>query len=102
MADLVWSEPALDDLDEIAQYIALDNVPAAKRLIQSVFDAVGRLELFPDSGRKPAELDDSRYREIMVGPCRIFYRHSDDQVLVLYVMRSERHLRNFILSDRDS
>jgi toxin ParE1/3/4 len=102
VAQLVWTAPALEDLDEIAEYIALDNSEAAKKLVQSVFDVVSRLSEFPDSGRRPPELSRSRYREVIVGPCRIFYRHTNKKVFILYVMRSERQLRNFILSDRES
>ena len=101
MARIVWADPALEDLEEIAEYIALDDESAAKRLIRRVFDAIERLRDFPDSGSRPPELGRSRYREIIVGPCRIFYRHSNDRVYVLYVMRSERELRNFILPVRD-
>lgn len=102
MARIVWAEPALEDLNKIAEYIALDNVAAAKRLVKTAFTAVDRLREFPDSGRRPPELSRSRYRELMVGPCRVFYRHTDERVFVLYVMRSERQLRNFILADRES
>ena len=101
MARIIWADPALEDLEEIAEYIALDDEAAAKRLVRRVFDAIERLRDFPDSGRRPPELIRSRYREIIVGPCRIFYRHAEDRVYILYVMRSERELRNFILSDRD-
>ena len=101
MARIVWADPALEDLEHIAEYIALDNESAARRLVRKVFDAIERLRNFPDSGRRPPELDRSRYRELVVGPCRIFYRHTDERVYVLYVMRSERELRNFILTDRD-
>jgi toxin ParE1/3/4 len=101
VARIVWADPALEDLEQIAEYIALDNEGAAKRLVRSVFDAVERLRDFPDSGRQPPELGRSRYRELIVGPCRVFYRHANGRIYVLYVMRSERELRNFILSDRD-
>lgn len=101
MARLVWADPAIEDLEEIAEYIALDSAIAAKRLVRRVFDAVERLRDFPDSGRRPPELGRSRYREVVVGPCRIFYRHSNERVYILYVMRSERELRNFLLADRD-
>ena len=101
MARIIWADPALEDLEEIAEYIALDDEAAAKRLVRRVFDAIERLRDFPDSGRRPPELIRSRYREIIVGPCRIFYRHAEDRVYILYVMRSERELRNFILSNRD-
>lgn len=44
MAELIWTEPALQDLDAIADYIALDNPLAARRLVQRVFEHVARLE----------------------------------------------------------
>ena len=37
MAKLIWTEPALADLDAIADYIALDDERAAKRLVAKVF-----------------------------------------------------------------
>lgn len=101
MARLVWTEPALSDLDEIAEYIALENPKAARGLVQRVFSAVERLEKHPASGRIPAELEGGRYREVVCDTCRIFYRHTKARVLVLYIMRSERQLRNFLLEDRD-
>ena len=33
MAEVIWAEPALNDLDAIADYIALDNPEAARRLV---------------------------------------------------------------------
>ena len=56
MAQIVWAEPALLDLNEIAEYIALDKPGAASQLVQKVFSKTERLEEFPESGRKPAEL----------------------------------------------
>lgn len=101
MAQVIWSEPALSDLNEIAEYIALDNFDAAARLVQEVFSAVERLESHPKSGRRPPELErKSVYREVIVGPCRIFYRVENDTVYILYVMRGERELRVFLLEDR--
>jgi toxin ParE1/3/4 len=101
MVQLVWTEPALADLNDIAEYIALENPGAAKALVQQIFSAVDRLGQHPASGRIPPELEKGRYREVIVGPCRIFYRQSDDEVLILYVMRGERQLRNFLLQSRD-
>ena len=36
MAQIIWTEPALSDLDDIAEYIALDKVEAARRLVKQV------------------------------------------------------------------
>ena len=99
MAELVWTEPALTDLNAIAEYIALESPQAASALVQKLFATVERLEQHPRSGRKPAELEGRRYREIVCGPCRIFYRHADNEVLILHVMRSERELRKFLIED---
>ncbi len=99
MAELIWTDPALTDLDDIAEYIALENPPAARALVQKVFSTVERLEQHPQSGRTPSELPGDRYREIVCGPCRVFYRHTGNKVLILHVMRSERELRNFLIED---
>lgn len=97
MAEVIWTEPALADLDAIADYIALDNPAAAAHLVHAVFAAVERLETFPRSGRTPPELPEGVYREIIVPPSRVFYRQDKDVVLVLHVMREERQLRTYLL-----
>ncbi len=99
MAEVIWTEPALQELDAIAEYIALDNPAAASDLVQEVFDKTERLEGFPQSGRIPPELPNSVYREVVVPPCRIFYREDEQRVLVLYVMREERQLRAYMLGN---
>ena len=100
MAQVTWTEPALYDLDDIASYIAIDKLTAAKTLVQKVFDSTERLEQFPDSGRTPPELENSHYQEIIVGPCRIFFRLQDNFVYTLHVMRSERKLRKYVIDAR--
>ena len=100
MAQLVWTEPALLDLDEIAEYIAMDDPLAASNYVQKVFARVEHLAMYPKSGKCPEELPRTPYREIVIPPCRIFYRVENDSVLNLYVMRSEQLLRPFLLSRR--
>lgn len=101
MAQVVWTEPALADLDAIANYIALDNPEAARRLVQRVFKHVEQLERHPKSGSVPTELRGSRYRQIVEPPCRVFYRFDGKRVWILHVMRSERLLRPVQLRQRD-
>jgi plasmid stabilization system protein ParE len=97
VAEVVWTDPALEQLEEIAEYIALDKPGAASSLVREIFSTVERLELFPESGHEPPELSDSIYRELYVRPCRIFYRNEDDVVLIVHVMREERQLRRLLL-----
>jgi toxin ParE1/3/4 len=84
---------SLADLDTIADYIALDNPEAARRLVQRVFKPVEQLERHPKSGSVAAELRGPRFRQIVEPPCRVFYRSGDKRVWILHVMRSERLLR---------
>ncbi len=93
MAGIVWSEPALADLESIADWVALYNPSAAAALVRSVFGHVGQLADHPDSGVRIPELRDTIYRQIVEPPCRILYRRDGSRVLIVHVMRSERQLR---------
>jgi len=99
MAKIIWTQPALDQLDEIAEYIALDKPLAASELVIEVFKKIERLEQFPNSGREPPELPDSIYREVVCSPCRVFYRYDSMNVLILHVMRDEMQLKKQLLNN---
>lgn len=72
MAEVIWAEPGLNDVDSITDYIALDNPEAARRVVQKIFEHVGQLERHPKLGSEPQELKGWRYRQIVEPPCRIF------------------------------
>ena len=101
MAEIVWTDPALADLDAIADFIALDKPSAARALVARVFDHVEQLAAHPRSGSRPRELRDSRYRQIVEPPCRVIYRVDGDRVVILRVMRGEQRLRRSSLPRRD-
>ncbi len=101
MAEIIWTEPALNDLDAIADYVAVENPQAAAALVQRVFRHVEQLKEHPDSGSHPPELKNSRYRQIIEPPCRVFYRFDGEHTVILHVMRSEQLLRKYHLADRD-
>ena len=93
MAEIIWMEPALSDLDAVADYIALENPAAASDLVKRVITHVDQLAKHPDSSGRPPELGRSRYRQIVEPPCRVLYRFDGEKVLILHVMRTERILR---------
>jgi plasmid stabilization system protein ParE len=105
MAEVIWTEAALQDLDAIADYVALDDPEAARRLVQRVFHHVAQLEAHPESGPRPPEIRRSlkRYRQIVEPPCRVIYRYErrTDKVFVLYVTRGEMPLLKGPLLKRD-
>jgi toxin ParE1/3/4 len=102
MAEVVWTDPALADLDCIADYIALDNPTAARELVARVFAHIEQLAEHPESGSKPSELRGLSYRQIVEPPCRIFYRHDGDAVYIVHVMRGEQKLSRRRLKRRSA
>ena len=101
MVRLIWTEPALADLEAIADYIALDKPDAATRYVHQVFAAVERLMRFPKSGARVPEIPHLPYRQVVVPPCRIFYRLEGKDILIAFVMRGEQRLRKIDLTERN-
>jgi toxin ParE1/3/4 len=90
MVEVIWAEPALVDLNSIAEYIALDK-PTAANFVEKVFHEVELLGNFPNMGKVPNELPASTvYRELIIKPCRIFYRQNKNAVFIVHVMRGEQ------------
>lgn len=92
MAEVIWTEPALADLDAIADYIALDDRKAARGVVQRIFDHVDQLASHPLSGPQLPEFRGWRYRQIVEPPCRVIYRHEKGFVHIVHVVRSKRLL----------
>ena len=93
MAKIIWADPAIQDLDAIADYIALDKPKAAHQLVQQVPPAVGRLGKFPQMGSVPPELRALPYRQLIVLPCRIFYRLEKKVVYIVHILCGEQLVR---------
>ncbi len=101
MAEVIWTEPALADLDAIADYIALDNPEAARQLVQDVYQHVGQLADHPLSGPRVPDLEGWHYRQIVEAPCRVIYRYGKGKVHILHVLRGERLLDQHLLESRN-
>lgn len=104
MAEIIWTEPALRDLDSIAEYLALDKPDAASRLVRSVFSHVELLAQHPELGPRIPELRPaSRYRQLVEGPCRLFYRYekATRKVFIVGVMRGEKLFQKRLLRRTD-
>lgn len=93
MAEVIWTEPALAQLDSIADYIALDKPDAARAVVSKVFEATDQLGQFQALGQKIPEFDHPAYRQLWIRPCWIYYRVEDQRVIILHVRRAERPLR---------
>ncbi|MGB4343751.1 MAG: type II toxin-antitoxin system RelE/ParE family toxin [Moraxellaceae bacterium] len=101
MAEIIWAEPALEELEAVAGFIARDNPLAAAALVERVFAHIEQLLLHPESGSRLKERGCSRYRQIVEPPCRVIYRCGNDQVVIVAVIREEQRLRSVRLAGRD-
>ena len=101
MARIVWAEPALQDLDAIADCISLDKSPAASRFVRRIFERIEQLATYPKSRSVPAELKGTHYRQLVIPAVRIFYRAQEDTIYIVYVMRGERLFLSEDLLERE-
>lgn len=73
MDEIRWLDEALDDLDRIGSYIALDNERAAARIVRRIVEAVAVLAWHPKLGRVLAD-GDTRRLTVTGTPYVAFYR----------------------------
>ncbi len=97
---VVWSPLALEVIRQESRYIAAHDRRAARKWIEDLFAVVHQLADFPDSGRNVPELQDRKIREIFHGGYRVIYRVEAQQVSILTVRHSRRHLSSDDLDDR--
>ncbi|MGJ8640909.1 MAG: type II toxin-antitoxin system RelE/ParE family toxin [Opitutaceae bacterium] len=90
MAQVIWTEPALNALDEIADSIAFDDDNTASRLVQKVFKKVDLLEANPKLGNIPKELRSTPYRRLVINPVYVYYRVESDTAIIIFIDRTER------------
>lgn len=100
MARIIWTQPALLELDEIADYISLDDPMAAKKIVRKAFDRIEHLVHHPKSGKLVEEFENSVYREVVLPPCRIFYRIEGKIIYIIHIIRDEQLLHFDILKSR--
>ena len=94
MAEVTWTDQALDDLDSVCRFIARDAPRYAELFAAQVFRATDHLAQFPRLGRVVPELRRDNYREVIVQSYRVIYRLSPNEVEILTVHHGARQLRD--------
>jgi toxin ParE1/3/4 len=93
MVEVRWTTQSLEDIDNIAEYIAKDSFRYAQIQVAKLFEAIECLIDFPKTGRIVPEVGDKTLRELIVGFYRIIYRiKSIDKIDVLTVYHTKRLL----------
>ena len=94
MPRLIWSAPALRDVQRLYRFLAEKNIDAAKRAVKSIRDGVKVIALQPGIGR-PAQDMEPDYREWMIdfgnSGYVVLYRY-DGETAVILALRHQREL----------
>lgn len=86
---LIWTEPALSDLQALRSFIELDKPGVALNVVERILDSVDQLALFPNSGRV-GRVDGTRELIVPGLPFIIAYRIDQELVEVLRVLHGAR------------
>jgi toxin ParE1/3/4 len=91
---VVWSPNALDDVDEIAAYIARDSPTYAAAVVEKILNTTRNLQNFPLLGRIVPESNEESVRERFVYSYRLIYQVQEETVIVIAVVHGKRLLDN--------
>ncbi len=96
MARLTWTEDALTQLQEIAEYAARRSPARAAALYSRLEQAVEQLETSPLMGRVVPEFGLENLRELIRPPHRILYLVRGEECFIVAVIDSRRDIRNLV------
>lgn len=89
---LIWTELAVEKLEEFADYIALDKPSAALVWAESIQKSANKLIKFPQVGREVPEIRRSDIRELINGNYRIIYRLETNRISILTIRHTKQLL----------
>lgn len=94
MVQVVWAQPALDDLREICEFISRDSPRYAQLTVERITELAARLSRFPQMGQILPEFPHLAYRQMVVGSYRLIYREDParTRIVVMGVIHGSRDL----------
>ena len=96
MSGYILTPEADQDLDDIWEYIALDDIEAADRWDGKLRDAFDLLARNPRAGHTRKDLSDEPVLFWPVGAYRIIYRIQQDVILILAVTQGARDIPSYL------
>jgi plasmid stabilization system protein ParE len=93
---LIWSPPALLDVQRLYRFLASNNTPAAKRAVKAIREGVKIVAKQPGIGR-PAEHMEPEYREWLIdfgdSGYVVLYRYdAQTEISVILAVRHQREI----------
>lgn len=89
---------ANEDLNEIFDYILLENPAAAEEILEKIISALNHLRTFPHAGIKLTQVsvEHFQFRMVVIKPYIAFYRFIDDKVLIYRILHEARDAINIL------
>jgi addiction module RelE/StbE family toxin len=92
MADVVWTEEALSDLEAIGDYFERASPQYASTIVDRLYSCVEPLTEHPKMGRRVPEVDHTSLRERVVEGYRVLYQLQDGRIEIIAVVHSRQNL----------
>jgi len=91
--EITWTDPAWEDVENAADYIAQDSKFYAAAFVEEIKEAAASLANFAERGQVVPEFGDESIRELLVRSYRLIYKVSEKQVLILTLVHGAQRLR---------
>ena len=99
MVKINWTDFAIENLNDIGNYIEKDSVRYAEIVVNSLFEAVDILKQHPLLGRTVPEFNDKNIRELVRGSYRIVYRVVNENRIDIITIHHSARLFGDLLSN---
>jgi plasmid stabilization system protein ParE len=92
---ITWSPLAVEQVQDIAAYIALDKPSVAMEWVEKIFTSIEVLHNFPETGRVVDEVNRKEIRELVRGNYRVIYKikQKEKEILILVVKNYRQKLK---------
>lgn len=89
---VIWSDDAVEDLQQISDYIARDSGHYARVVVRRILERTRSLSRYPNIGRVVPEVGDEAFREILVHSYRVIYRVEGGRVTIEAIAHGKQDL----------
>lgn len=98
MAELNWTAEAAQWLRDIHDYIARDNLSAALRTVEAIYDKAQLLREYPEAGYPYLQRKDRNIRVLLYGHYRIAYLvKPDGNIDILGIFHGALEMDNYLI-----
>jgi len=96
MSGYILSPLAAQDLDDLWEFIARDNLDAADRILEEIYAAIQRLVRLPLLGHVRADVADASHRFWPVRDFLIIYHPETSPLEIVRILRGSRDIPSLI------